>query len=346
MTGERTMNILLTSVGRRTYLVNYFKEALAGKGKVFVSNSSAMSPAFLAADQSVVTPKIYDENYIEFLLDYCKENDISAIISLFDIDLPVLACNKAKFEDIGTKVIVSDYPVVNVCNDKWEMYNFLKKNGFAQPITHIQIEKVLQDIGGGKMVYPVMIKPRWGMGSIAVYEAENEQELISFYNKCQRDIEKTYLKYESAQAIGESVLIQQKVAGQEYGLDIINDLKQNYVHTVVKKKLAMRAGETDCAETVCDEKLADFGAKVSTCMRHIANLDVDVICKDGNCYILDMNARFGGGYPFSHLAGVNLPLAIVKWLEGKTVKFDILQEKYGVVCHKDIDMVKLDGLRE
>ncbi len=33
------MNILLTSAGRRTYMVNYFKDVLNGKGKVFASNS-------------------------------------------------------------------------------------------------------------------------------------------------------------------------------------------------------------------------------------------------------------------------------------------------------------------
>lgn len=66
------LNILLTSSGRRSYLVNYFKEALNRQGLVHAANSTDISPAFHAADRTVVTPLIYDENYIPFLVSYCK----------------------------------------------------------------------------------------------------------------------------------------------------------------------------------------------------------------------------------------------------------------------------------
>ena len=102
------MNILFTSVGRRTYLVEYFKNALKNDGKVYVANSDANSPAFLVADESVVSPLIYDKNYIPFLLEFCKKNNINAIISLFDIDLPILSKNKDLFKQNGITVVVSD----------------------------------------------------------------------------------------------------------------------------------------------------------------------------------------------------------------------------------------------
>lgn len=44
-----------------------------------------------------------------------------------------------------------------------------------------------------------------------------------------------------------------------------------------------------------------------------------------------MNARFGGGYPFSHLAGVNLPKAIITWLTGEQLDVDVLKERIGVL---------------
>ena len=81
------MNILLTSAGRRGYLVEYFKKALEGIGEVHVGNSTPVSPSFYYADHAVVTPLIYDEAYIPFLLDYCKKNHIDAVLSLFDVDL-------------------------------------------------------------------------------------------------------------------------------------------------------------------------------------------------------------------------------------------------------------------
>lgn len=336
------MNLLLTSVGRRSYLVEYFKSALNHQGKVFVANSTAVSPAFLVADEAVVVPQIYDSEYIPFLLEYCKKKHIQAIISLFDIDLPILARHKGDFQQIGTKVIVSDFEFVEICNDKWKTYIYLKENGLPVPRTYLNLETAKDDLADEKLQYPVMVKPRWGMGSIAVYQADNEEEMVVLYKKTKNEIKKSYLKYESAQNIEESVLIQQKITGQEYGMDVINDLKGNYVNTIVKRKAAMRSGETDCAITVDNPNIRNLGEQIAKMSNHIANLDVDVMqSEEGTYYVIEMNARFGGGYPFSHLAGVNLPQAIVNWLLDKPVEKAMFSPRMGIFGQKDIRIVEL-----
>lgn len=330
------MKILITSVGRRGYLVKYFKEAIGELGEIHVSNSSELSPAFTYADAAIVTPLIYDESYISFLMEYCTKNQIDAIISLFDIDLLVLANHKQEFEEIGVKVIVSDAEIIEICNDKWKTYNFLKENGFYTPTTYLELDKALEDIKASVLSYPLILKPRWGMGSISIYEAESEEELKIFYKKIDRQIKKTYLKYESKNTEGSNVLIQEKIAGQEYGLDIINDLDKNYQMTIVKKKFAMRAGETDCAMTIENNILEACGKKLSHTLGHIGNLDVDVFWHEERPYILEMNARFGGGYPFSHAAGANLPRAIIAWLQGERMDASWFEVKKNVISHKDI----------
>ena len=335
------MNLLLTSIGRRSYLVNYFKEALGGKGEVHVSNSSALTPAFACADKNVVTPLIFSGEYIAFIQKYCDENHIDGIISLLDIDLPILSAHKKIFEDHGTKVIVSDEAVIRICNDKWETYQFLIDNDFNALKTYVTLESAREGIKAKEIRFPVMVKPRWGMGSIAIYEAGNEEELCVLYNKTKHHIKNTYLKYESKENLEESVLIQEKITGQEYGLDIINNLKGEYQNTIVKKKIAMRSGETDCAETMDHPVLKALGKTISEKLRHIGNLDADVFLDGDTPYLLEMNARFGGGYPFSHMAGVNLPLAIVKWLGGDEVDKSLLTERIGVLSHKDIEMVSI-----
>lgn len=337
------MNILLTSVGRRSYLVNYFKEALNGEGLVHVANSTAISPAFKVADKYAVSPLIYDKQYIPFLLEYCKENRIDVLISLFDIDLPVLASNKQLFDAIGTRVIVSDSKVIDICNDKWKTYLFLRDNELNVPMTYLRLEDALADVQSQKIKFPLMVKPRWGMGSISIYEAENAEELKIFYDKAKRKIMDTYLKYESNQDPDECVLIQQKIEGQEYGLDIINDLDGKHINTIVKKKYAMRSGETDCAMVVDNPILKSAGEKLAKLLKHQSNLDVDMFLYNDEPYVLEMNARFGGGYPFSHNAGVNLPLAIIKWAKGNVVSKELLEAKCGIVAQKDIMIVDISN---
>ncbi|MEG0368543.1 MAG: ATP-grasp domain-containing protein [Hungatella sp.] len=335
------MNLLLTSVGRRSYLVRYFKEVIGEGGVVCAANSSDLSPAFAAADRTVVTPLIYDDHYIPFLLDYCKKENIQVLLSLFDIDLPILSRHKAEFAAQGVQVIVSDPEVIDVCNDKLLMSIFLRERDFATPDCYLSVEEAKEAVEEGSLCYPVMIKPRWGMGSLSIYQADNEEELEVFYQKIKREIERSYLKYESEADLEHAVLIQQRIGGQEYGLDVIQDLNHIYQTTIVKEKIAMRSGETDCARVVDLPKLRELGAKIGSELGHIANLDMDIILSDGIPYIIDMNARFGGGYPYSHMAGVNLPRVILDWARGHKADPTDLCAESGKLYGKDIVMTEL-----
>lgn len=335
------MNILFTSAGRRSYLIEYFREALNGEGKIYAMNSEDLSPALAVADESIISPMIYDENYIPFVLSYCKSKKIDAVISLFDADLPVLSKNIEKFQKIGTNVLVAPYDVIQICNDKWKTYKFLSENNIDTPRTFIVIDEAKKAIKDGIIHYPVIIKPRWGMGSIGIYEADNEQEIDVLYNKVKRKIQNSYLKFESKENIERSVLIQEKINGQEYGMDVVNNLKGEFVITSVKEKIAMRSGETDCSVTIRNDKISQIGEKLSLLMKHKANLDVDLFVTDEKIFVLEMNARFGGGYPFSHIAGLNLPLAIVKWLKNEEVSSSILTTQANIYGQKDIKIIQL-----
>ena len=66
------MNILLTSVGRRSYLVHYFKEVISGK--VIAANTSAETAAMYVADHAEIVPSSSDENYINVIIEICKKH--------------------------------------------------------------------------------------------------------------------------------------------------------------------------------------------------------------------------------------------------------------------------------
>lgn len=329
------MNVLLTSVGRRAYMVKYFKEVLGDQGEVHVSNSDDLTVAFRYADKCAITPLIYSDEYIPFLVDYCKTNKIDVLLSMFDIDLLILAQNKERFTAIGTHVIVSKPELVEICNDKWKTYLYLKENGFNVPKTYLTIDNVVQALKNGNITYPIVIKPRFGCGSIAFSIVNDETELRFFQNRNSREIQKSYLKYESA-SVEDKLIFQECLSGQEYGADIINDLSGNFRNAIVKRKIAMRSGETDIAETVNNKAIYDEVSRLGKLTKHIANMDCDVFLVNNTPYILEMNARFGGGYPFSHMAGCNLPKAIVSWIDGDEVPDECLQAKPGFLGFKEL----------
>ena len=84
------------------------------------------------------------------------------------------------------------------------------------------------------------------------------------------------------------------------------------------------------------------GEEIGKKLHHIGNLDMDVMADESGLYVIEMNARFGGGYPFSHLAGVNLPKVIVNWLKGEDTDEKLLVAKAGILAQKEIDMAIIE----
>ncbi len=330
------MNILLTSAGRRSYLCGYFREALRGEGLVFACNSE-MSPALLSADRALLSPLIYSPDYIPFLLGLCRKERIGLLVPLFDIDLPVIAAHREEFLAAGTVPAVSDPGVLGICSDKRRMAAWLTEKGFHTPAVY---DGIPEDADGKDFT----VKPRCGMGSISVLEAKGRDELSGAVSMCRRAVRDSYLKYESMRFPGEDVLITDFIRGQEYGLDVVNDFSGRFRAVVVRKKLGMRAGETDEAVVLGEEDEASgllfaLGERLGRELGHRGNLDADVIMdKEGRAFVIDLNARFGGGYPFSHAAGADLPLAYVLWAKGEEAPEACFAVRPGTHAYKDITM--------
>ena len=324
------MNILFTCAGRRTYLLKYFKENMLPGDKVVATDMQLSAPALQVADVKLQVPAVYAKDYIDRTLAICEEQHIDALISLNDLELPILAEQKKRFENIGVKVIVSDPEVIDICFDKYKTAQWVEALGLNAPKTYVSLAETKAALEAGE----ICLKPRWGSGSIGLETVEDKEELEIVYNLLFRKIKKTMLAKVS---VGdEYIMIQEKLAGNEYGLDVMNDLVGNYVAVSVKQKLAMRAGETDKAVTVHLPEVREIGAVIGKNLKHSGNLDLHIMQRaNGDYCVLELNPRFGGGFPFSYEAGVNLPKAIMEWLQGKQVDESILVPQYGKMFAKN-----------
>lgn len=308
------MNILFTCAGRRNYLINYFKQALNGRGKVFATDMQLSAPAMADADVAILVPSIYDENYISELIKIIKEYDIKAIVSLNDLELPILTEKRIQIENTGTKLIVSDERVIEIAFDKFKTDEFLRSISLLTPKTYLNLKDALKAINEGSLKFPLVVKPRWGSASIGIDFPKDIEDLELSFKLQHKRLKETILINASSNDVDNAILIQEKIGGKEYGMDILNDFEGNYIGTFVREKLSMRAGETDKAVSVIDAKFEDLGKKISENLRHIGNLDCDVFLNEGKLYVLELNPRFGGGYPFSHEAGVNTPAIYIDLL--------------------------------
>ena len=330
---------MLTCAGRRNYLIAYFKEALGGRGEVYVTDNDPFASALQEADKGFTIPLVDHPSYIEELLSICSKHQVNLIIPLNDMELPILAQAKQLFHDVGTIPVVSSLEVINTCWDKCLTLRFAQDHAILTPLTFLTIESLHQALNFKQISFPLIVKPRCGTASIGIWVCNDKEELELSYRLARKQMPLKLSKGCDSIVVEGTVLIQEMLSGKEYGLDVINDLKGNHVCTFVKQKLAMRAGETDKAKSVAHLELARLGETIGQGLGHVGVLDCDVFVNDNGIYLLEMNPRFGGGYPFSHIAGANIPAALIAWAEGREPDPSYFQMKPGVSAAKCDRMV-------
>ena len=267
---------------------------------------------------------------------------VGLLIPLNDMELPVLAREKDLFRKVGTVVVVSEPEVIDVCFDKLATVERIRSWGLRAPATFCELGDALQLIDRGQLSFPVVVKPRWGSGSIGVEYPHDRRELVLSYQLVQRRVFRSVLAGAGSADPDRCVIVQEFAKGQEYGLDVVNDLEGHNVAVFVKRKLAMRAGETDIAETVDNRELSRLGAEIGRRLGHVGNLDCDVFANDAELNVVELNPRFGGGYPFSHAAGADIPAALLAWARGEQPKAEWLEVIPGVRLSKCDRLVRYE----
>lgn len=333
MAKRKPRNILLTCVGRRSYIVEYFRESIRPYGKIVGANSIPDTPGMDACDTSYVVPESDNKEYIPTLLKICKKEKIDTIVPLFDFDLGPLSRNRNAFTQHGVRVWVSPSEALRVAEDKAYTSAFCGSLGMKSP-PHATCPKTLRIMAKkGEISFPVVVKPRFGTGSILTLTAKNQSEATFLFNYTKERLQSTYIPQESE---SEPVIIQQFIPGTEYGIDIFNSYEGNPEAVCVKKKIEMRSGETDAAVTVTNKTLEKIGHTIGAALKHVGCLDIDVISDGTNHYVIDINARFGGGYPFTHLAGMNFIEMLISENERNTSPKRITTCPKGIFARKFI----------
>jgi len=333
------MNVLLTCGGRRILPIQAFREALGGRGRVFACDCDAYAPALPEADRAFVVPPVDDPAYIDVLLSTCRQYRVGLLIPALEPELPLLAEHRERFLGAGTILLVPPAGVVDTCYDKLASAAFLAGLGIASPTTFVSIEEARGALASRAIAFPLVVKPRWGMGSLGLHVCQDGEELEHAYRLVRRQLPRTVLAEISATDPERSVLIQECLPGIEYGFDIINDLRGSYVGTFLRKKLRMRSGQTDRAVTVHDSSLERVTGAIGKALGHFGILDGDLFVTPKGIVVLDLNPRLGGGYPFSHVAGANLPAALIAWAANEPVDPAWFQVRAGVMSSKIDGMV-------
>ena len=292
-------NVLILSAGTRNKVVQYFRKELAGKGTVIATDMSELAPAIYEADKHFIVPRMSDPGYLDVIVKICEEENVTGVLSLIDPELSLLAQNQEKFAAIGTTVIGSTYDLCEMALDKFRMYHWLTAHGYRCAKSYMDKEAFFADVDAGLIDYPVFVKPARGSASISISKVFDRETLELLF------------------AHEDGLMIQEFLDGQEIGADVYIDMVSHEVVSIfTKKKLKMRAGETDKAVSFKDEKLFALIEQFVNEAGYLGQIDIDIFEVNGEYYISEVNPRFGGGYPHAYECGCDHMKFIVKNLSG------------------------------
>ena len=327
-------NILILSVGTRDKIVQYFREAFAGEGLVVAADCSRLAPAIYEADKYYIVPKITEDGYLEEVFRICREEKISGVLSLIDPELSLLAEHEGEFGAMGVTVVGSSRELCGMSLDKYRMYRWLCAHHYNCARSWMDGEEFCRAVAAGNVRYPVFVKPACGSASVCISEAADRETV------------------ELLLSHGEGLMVQEYLHGSEIGADVYIDLVSGEVVSIfTKRKLKMRAGETDKAVSFRDGRLFALIEKFVREAGYRGQIDIDIFEVEGEYYISEVNPRFGGGYPHAYECGVDHMKLVMNNLRGVAndrnigaYEEGVYMMKYNEVCiRKDGDPAVTDG---
>lgn len=291
------MNVLISSSGRRGALVQIFGEAtrqLQPPGRVICADASRLTAAGHLADELVVVPRCHEGRFLATLRDLCRRREIGLLVPTIDPELSVYSAARDQFAEDGTTVLVSSPATVALTADKRRTHQWLVEQGLPTVRT-ASLSDALED---RSWQFPVMVKPVAGSASVGAALSYSRSDLAS---RCG----------------GEDLIVQAVAPGDEYTADALVGADGSCRCVVLRKRLEVRAGEVSKALTVRDARLQDLVRRVVEALPGaFGPITVQLFVSGTDVNIIEVNPRFGGGFPLSWAAGANFARWIIEGLLG------------------------------
>ncbi|MFS4448804.1 ATP-grasp domain-containing protein [Maribacter sp. 2307UL18-2] len=314
------MNILISSAGRRVSLVRAFQKELKTlypEAKVFAADAKPeLSAACQVADDHFGLPRLDKPDYLDELMAKCKKEGIRLIVPTIDTELLLLAENKHLLEDNGITALVATPEFVKKCRNKREIHRFFESKGVA----------VAKEYDKKDYKLPMFIKPCDGSRSVDTYLIRTKEDLTDYHFENEKLMFLEYLDHDFY---------------EEFTCDLYFGKDNQLKCAVPRKRLEVRDGEVYKA-------LTDNNTLVGYIKQHLGHIDGAVGCltaqffkhknDDTKIYAIEINPRFGGGYPLSYLAGANFPKWIIQeyfLMESTPDKFDCWEDKLLMIRYDD-----------
>ena len=263
------------------------------------TGNDPFTPGFRHVDAAALVPSIESPDYPGAVREVVKQHEIDAILTFADPDTVALANLRHELSEAGVACFFPGPRTTKFTYDKLETARWAEENGFVCPRT-------VTDWDGARATFGAsfVAKPRTGSASSGVLFIRPNDD---------RSILAPDVDY----------IFQEQLLGEEINLELLGDLNGSPVGLSLWRKLRSRHGETELAVTFRDDALLSYAERLSSTAEMIGPCDVDLMLVDDEIYLIEFNARFGGGYPTSDLAGAQFPEKLIAMARGESLELSV-----------------------
>lgn len=323
----RPFNLLISSAGRRVALQRIFRntlQALGLDGRLLATDMSRLSSAFHDADAGFLVPRCTSPEFIPAMLEICRKNEVRLVVPTIDTELPALSAHREAFEAQGTSIGISSPEVIAIAGGKDQTHRWLTEKGFPTvhqaPVTEVLAEPA-------RWTYPLLVKPRGGSASIGVRIVEDQRAL------------------EVATRDGDYIA-QTLARGIEHTVDVLATRDGRCLCAIPRRRLEVRAGEVSKGMTFRQSTIIDTAWRICEALPGAyGTLNIQMFWDEATdeVAVIEINPRFGGGFPLAWQAGGYYPRWMIEEILGQpsTACADEWQDR--LVMLRFDDAVFVDG---
>lgn len=231
------------------------------------------------------------------MLTYCDRNGIELLVPTIDTELSVLAEAAGQFQKIGCRVHVGSPELIDIVRDKNLTCMHLGRHGVPVPKTYTpEVARTLAYPDH----WPLFSKPSGGSASRGLLKLDRPEDMPDSFD--------------------EPTIVQEFLDGPEYTVNVFVDQRGSLRTIVPHLRLSIRAGEVEKGRTVRDPRIQTIARDLVAALPEPRG----VMCfqliddKTRGLRVLEINARFGGGFPLADRAGANF----ARWLLAETLGQD------------------------
>lgn len=297
-----TTTVLVSSAGRRIALLGCFKEALNKSGRICIIDSSRTAPAKYLAEDLGPVPHCTASDFVQRVAEICARECVTVLIPTIDTELPIYASARDRFEASRTAVCISSAAAVGIAVDKVATHEFLTANCFPT-VQQSTAAEVLRTKSSWQL--PLIGKPRYGSAAMGVR------------------VLNTWPEVELLATAKHDFVLQETASGREFTTNLYVNLQGECVCAVPHWRIEVRGGEVSKGITVKNRALMLLMKRVAEALPGAYGpLNVQCFVTDGgDIKVIEINARFGGGYPLAHRAGAQFTHWILQELNGHKVSY-------------------------